>query len=86
MDRFLVVSPHTDEDCVNALKQVLAAGYLTHFDWGCKDGDHTGWVILEAENAKEALMVVPSGQRQKARAVRLVKFSADQVAKMHHFK
>lgn len=84
MDRFLVISPHTDADCKDAIKQVLFAGYITHFDWGCKDGDHTGWVIIEAENAKEALMVVPSGQRHSARAVKLTKFTAADVEKMHH--
>jgi hypothetical protein len=83
MDRFLVVSPHTVANCKDAVQQVLSAGYITHFDWGCMDGDHTGWVIIEAENAKEALMVVPSGQRHAARAVRLTKFSAADVQKMH---
>lgn len=83
MDRFLVISPHTAEECAQALKQVYAAGYITHFDWGCMDGDHTGWVVLEAENAREALMVVPSFQRSSARAIRLVKFSPADVEKMH---
>jgi hypothetical protein len=83
MDRFLIISPHTAADCVNALKEIHAAGYITHFDWGCKDGDHTGWVVLEASNAKEALMVVPSMQRSKARAVRLVKFSPSDIDKLH---
>ncbi len=83
MDRFLVISPHTAEECKNALMEIHAAGYITHFDWGCMDGDHTGWVILEAANAKEALMVVPSLQRTSARAVKLVKFSPSDVANMH---
>ena len=83
MDRFLVISNHTAEDCKAALKQVEAAGYLTHFDWGCKDGEHTGWVILEAENANEAIMVVPTSQRRSARAVRLTKFSREEVTKQH---
>jgi hypothetical protein len=83
MDRFLVVSPHTAEDCKTAIQQVLYAGYITHFDWGCMDGDHTGWVIIEADNAKQALMVVPTGQRAKARAVKLVKFSAEEAESMH---
>ena len=38
------------------------------------DEDHTGWVILEAENAKQALMVVPAFLRGKARAVKLTRF------------
>jgi hypothetical protein len=84
MDRYLVVSPHTVENCREFVRQVLAAGYITHFDWGCMDGDHTGWVIIEAENAKQALMVVPSGQRPSARAVKLTKFSVADVEKMFH--
>jgi hypothetical protein len=84
MDRFLIIAPHTDADCKDALRQVLSAGYITRFDWGCMDGDHTGWVIIEAENAKEALMVVPPGHRHKARAVRLNKFSREEVETMVH--
>jgi len=83
MDRFLVISPHTEQACKQALIDVLAAGYITHFDWGCLDGDHTGWVVLEAENASQALMVVPALQRRFARAVKLVKFSPEDVEKMH---
>jgi hypothetical protein len=83
MDRFLVVSPHTAPDCVRALKEINSIGYITHFEWGCKDGDHTGWVILEAENAKQALMVVPSSQRHTAKAVKLVKFSPQDIETMH---
>ena len=83
MDRFLIISPHTAENCAQALQEVSAAGYITHFDWGCADGDHTGWLILEASNAKEALLVVPSLQRKSARVVKLVKFSPSDVEKMH---
>ncbi len=83
MERFLVISPHTDADCKDTIQQVLFAGYITHFDWGCRDGDHTGWVVIDAENAKEALMVVPAKQRHTARAVRLTKFSAADIEKMH---
>lgn len=83
MDRFIVISPHTVEDCKQALKEVHAAGYITHFDWGCKGGDHTGWAVLEAENSDQALLVVPALQRHKARAVKLVKFSPSDVVNMH---
>ncbi len=83
MERYIVVSPHKPEDCDDALKQILYTGFLTHFDWGCADGEHTGWAIIEAENAKEAMLVVPPKQRQAARVVRLVKFSFEEVEKMH---
>ena len=83
MNRFLVISPHTQEDCKNVLQQVLAAGYITHFEWGCMDGDHTGWAILEAEDAREAMMAVPTSQRGKARAVKLTSFTRADVENMH---
>ena len=83
MDRFLIVSPHTAEDCKLALQQVLAIGYLTHFEWGCRDGEHTGWAILEAEDAKQALMSVPAAQRHSARAIKLTRFSTSDIEKMH---
>lgn len=83
MDRYLVSSPHTEQDCKQALKEIHAVGYITHFEWGCKDGDHTGWVILEAENAQQALMVVPAVQRNKAKAVKLVKFTPADIMGMH---
>ena len=83
MDRYLVTSPHTSGDCKQALKEVSATGYITHFDWGCMDGDHTGWVVLEAENAEQALMVVPALQRHRAKAVKLVKFSPVDIVNMH---
>ena len=50
MKRFLVISHHTGEDCVKALKETLAIGYLTHFDWGCKDGVHKAWFIADVAN------------------------------------
>lgn len=83
MDRFLVIAPHTKEECKQALQQVLAAGFITHFEWGCKDGEHTGWAILEAENSKEAMMSVPPAQRHSASIVRLTKFSPSDIEAMH---
>jgi hypothetical protein len=83
MDRYLVISPHSAADCKKALHEVNATGYITRFDWGCMDGDHTGWVMIEAENTQQALMVVPSMQRHKAKAIKLVKFSPTEVVNMH---
>ncbi len=83
MEKYLVESPHTLEDCGPVLKQIEAAGYLTHFDWGCKDGVHCGWVILEAESAAQAKMVVPTLAREKARVVHLNKFSPEEIGPLH---
>ena len=83
MKRFLVISNHTGPECARALKEVLAIGYLTHFDWGCKDGVHTGWAILEADSKNEAMLSVPTFLRDQARVVQLTKFEESMVRTMH---
>jgi hypothetical protein len=83
MNRYLVISDHTAEDCVRALKETLAIGYLTHFDWGCKDGAHTGWAVLEAETRSQAMLSVPTFLRGSAKVVQLTTFHPDRVREMH---
>ena len=83
MASFLVESPHTKEDCVKAIQYVEAAGYLTHFHWGCKAGDHTGYAILDAENKAEVMMVVPTMARPRARVIELTQFTLDDLRAMH---
>ena len=83
MRKFIVISDHTAEECVRALKEVLAIGYLTHFNWGCKDGVHTGWAIIDAESKDEAMMSVPTFLRPRAHVVQLTQFRQESVEKMH---
>ena len=77
MNRFLIETPHTPQECHLLVGQVYAMGYLYHFDWGCPDGVHTGWAIIEAEDEEQARLAVPSIVRNKARIVRLTKFTGD---------
>ena len=83
MKRFLVISHHTGDECVKALKETLAIGYLTHFDWGCRDGVHTGWAILEAEDKEQAMLSIPTFLRGKAQVIQLAKFNSEKVMAMH---
>lgn len=79
MPQFLIVSPHTEEDCSKVVKLTLAIGYLTHFHWGCKGGEHCAWAMIEADNEKEALLSVPTVIRDKSKAVKIVQFDKDEV-------
>lgn len=56
------------------LKKVNMAGYLHHFEWGCKDGPHTAWAVIEAESREHARQIVPCMECDKTRIVKLVKF------------
>ena len=74
MDRYLIESPHAPEDCDRIAKEIHAAGYLHYFEWGCHDGVHTGWAIIETESPEHARQIVPWDVRDLARIVRLEKF------------
>jgi len=76
MDRYMVISGHTAEDCRQAVKYFAEfhAGYITHFEWGCKDNDHNAYAIIEADSHEEALLTVPPLFRSKAKVIKLVRF------------
>jgi len=76
MDRYIVISAHTAEDCRMAIKyfREYHAGFLTHFEWGCYDNDHHAYAIIEAESHENALMSVPPLFREKAKAIKLTYF------------
>jgi hypothetical protein len=77
MQRYLIETPHSAQDCKMLIDQVYAMGYLYHFDWGCKVGVHSGWAIIEAENEADARLAVPAIVRNKARVIQVNKFNRD---------
>ena len=85
MARYLIESPHTKEECLQALDEVLAQGpeTLARYDFGCMAGDHTGWATVEAGSESEAQNPVPGFLRSKARVVELTKFTPDQIKSFH---
>ena len=83
MARFLIEVPHEakEQECTLAVKILLDSGsqYLTHADFGCLDGEHKAWVIIEADSKEEARFVVPSVFRPRAKIVQLNKFSLSEI-------
>ena len=80
MEKYIVLSSHTVEDCRKAIKYFneYHAGFLTHFEWGCNDNDHTAYAIIEANNHEHARLAVPPLFRKKTRVVRLTTFDPKQ--------
>ena len=83
MARFLIEVPHEAETaaCARVVKVFLASGshLLTHADWGCMDGDHRAWIIVDVASKDEARAIVPPAFRTSARIVGLNHFSIDQI-------
>jgi hypothetical protein len=79
MERYMIETPHTEEECLALLKVVNAQGYLRHFDWGCGARVHTGWAIIEAEDETQAKMAIPPLVRDRARIIRLSKYDSGSI-------
>lgn len=73
------LDPRMREGCQGSLRHGLSA----KFRLGLQAGVHTGWVTIEAEDEKQAMLVVPPFLRNKARAIKLVKLSSDLLKEMH---
>ncbi|HEX4824019.1 MAG TPA: hypothetical protein VFV19_06880 [Candidatus Polarisedimenticolaceae bacterium] len=79
MARFLIEVPHkaTLKDCVHAIEVFHRTGshFLTHADWGCKDGEHSAWMTVEVKDKDEAMLIVPTPFRAEARIIKLNAFT-----------
>lgn len=85
MARYLVESRHTPEGCLRALDEVLAQGpdELARYDWGCANGDHTGYATIEAGSRTAVEAAIPEFLRYKAQIVELNKFTPEQIRAFH---
>jgi hypothetical protein len=83
MDRFLIETPHREQDCLKLIQLLHAQGYLMQFDWGCLSGVHIGWAVIEAGNLAEARLVVPPLVRGQAHVVKVSKFDVATLARVH---
>ena len=81
MARFHIEVLHEGVACARAAQIFLSAGshFMTHADWGCKDGEHKAWIIAEVENKNEARSILPPVFRHEAKITRLNYYSLDQV-------
>ena len=90
MPRFLIEVPHDESllPCARAVEVFLKSGshFLTHADWGCTDGVHKGWIIVEVDSKEEARRILPPVYRAKADIVMLNKFSLQEIDALlrHH--
>jgi hypothetical protein len=83
MARFFIEVEHEPEKiaCAQAIKTLFNTGshFLTHADFGCKDGEHKAWIIVEVENKETAKAILPADARSKAKIIQLNKFSMEEI-------
>jgi hypothetical protein len=90
MSQYLVIAPHTPDQCLATLDAVKAmpngTAALAKWEWGCMSGDHTGYLIVSAASPEEALRNVPETERGQARAVKLNRFTPAEIKSFHEMK
>jgi hypothetical protein len=84
--RFLIITTHTPEQCLKSLDEFAAKSpdLLKKIDWGCKVGDHSGYVVVKAADETAARNLLPAEQRKTARVIQLNKFTVEQIKEFHN--
>ena len=81
--RFLIEVPHDASTvaCARVVEVFLKSGshFLSRADWGCRDGEHKAWMIVEVDSKSEARGIVPPGLRAEARIVQLNFFTMQEI-------
>ena len=83
MAKFIVEVSHSPDkiECLRTIQIFLSSGshFLTHADWGCLDGEHKAWFVMEVDSKEEALRVVPPFYRKDTKITKLSKFNLTEV-------
>lgn len=86
MPKFLVEVSHGPErlECLHAIQTFLNTGnhFLVNADWGCRDGVHKAWFMMEVDSKEDALRIVPPYARKDTRITLLEKFNIREVQEM----
>jgi hypothetical protein len=83
MSRFFIEVPHASDEieCARVIQTFLKTGshYLSHAEWGCMDGEHKAWIILDVDSREDALRILPPAFRPTAKIICLTRFTLSDI-------
>jgi hypothetical protein len=86
MAKYLIEVSHSPDkiDCLRSIQILLSTGshFLTNADWGCLDGIHKAWFVMEVDNKDEALRIIPPYYRKDTTITKLNKFKLQDVEEL----
>ena len=89
MKKFLIEVPHGSDKhaCDQAIQVFLQTGshFLTHAEWGCRDGEHKAWIIVEVESKDDARFILPPLFRSTAKITELTTFTLNDILEPQQF-
>jgi hypothetical protein len=82
---FLIISPHTPEQCFAALDEMSRhpPKLLATMKFGGMAGDHTGYAFVTAQNEEQARNMLPESLRASANVEKVDTFTPEQIKSFH---
>jgi hypothetical protein len=81
MTRYLIEVPHEDskDACSQAVQAFMETGshFMTNADWGCGDGEHKAWIVVDLDSKEQARMILPPLFRENAKIIKLQQFNVE---------
>jgi len=82
-EKFLIEVPHEANtvECARVVDVFLKSGshFLSGPVWGCRDGVHKAWMIVDVDSKEEARGIIPPLLRAKATIVHLNSFTVQEI-------
>ena len=86
MSKFLIEVPHDSDRlaCLKAVQAFLSSGshFVANAEWGCRDGDHRAWIVVDVDSKEDAKAIVPPIYRSKANVIALNRFTLQEIESM----
>lgn len=83
MAKYLIEVPHGADknSCKRAIQVFMRSGshFVTHADWGCLDGDHRAWLIVEVDSKESAKRILPAAYQHDAKITELHRFTREEI-------
>ena len=82
---YLVIAPHTHEQCLKLLDETKAKGdaYLSKFKFGCASGDHTAYAFLTGSSEDAVRKMLPEEIQASAKIEKVDTFTPSQISDLH---
>ncbi|HEY3297871.1 MAG TPA: hypothetical protein VGK34_04375 [Armatimonadota bacterium] len=85
MPKFMMEVHHEPDEHLNSLDRIAFYNpeLLNGMKWGCRNGEHTGWVLVDANDENEAREMLPQNERNGVRLAEVDTLTEDDIARMH---
>ena len=85
MPLYLIKTRHSAENCLGSLDEQMAYDVRSaeEFVYTCSEGEHAGYAIVEVNNRREAVNILPELLRSEATVWKVDRFTREDLRSFH---